>query len=418
MKKNSIFDKIILIILMIIGSFLIYLYYNKIPVWQLIISKKYSKDELMFLFTKNNKIGKIIIENGEILRKGEQDPVFDNIYTNSSLYFKDTILTGKNCKAKIILADGTIIRLEDNSLIKLDFSEEDSFLSFSKKPQINLMEGNIAEEIPAVVNFDKEKNKIRIVSKKPTIKKEEILKEIPIELAKEKPINYEEIKNNIPTLSFKEEKREIANIETPKLIEKQKITWTDMFVENSYKNSNYIVNENEINNNFNVKLAWSNIDKYKVDYYLIYQYDLKTKKLNNIYKANKNLFNINKILEPYRTAFKIYAYNNDKELLGESNIKQFVFNYEPPIITHPSNNEVLDPIKKPIVVISWRSTNFTNNYKIQISTDINFENDIAEFNVKNNYIKLSMTSNTYYIRVRSTNDLFESKWSDVTSFKK
>ncbi|MBW7857891.1 MAG: FecR domain-containing protein [Leptonema sp. (in: Bacteria)] len=76
-------------------------------------------------------IGKIIFKERVAQRRFSREPIWENLRTESLVYHQDTIRTENLSEAEIVLNDGTSIALEENTLIVLNFLNDEATLDFS-----------------------------------------------------------------------------------------------------------------------------------------------------------------------------------------------------------------------------------------------------------------------------------------------
>lgn len=76
-------------------------------------------------------IGKIIFKERVAQRRFSREPIWENLRTESPVYHQDTIRTENLSEAEIVLNDGTSIALEENTLIVLNFLNDEATLDFS-----------------------------------------------------------------------------------------------------------------------------------------------------------------------------------------------------------------------------------------------------------------------------------------------
>jgi hypothetical protein len=79
---------------------------------------------------KTKLIGEITAKRNTAERKFSSQVIWDEIYKGSSLYNYDTVRTADNSEATIRLKDGTVITLNENSMILLSLSEKELDIKF------------------------------------------------------------------------------------------------------------------------------------------------------------------------------------------------------------------------------------------------------------------------------------------------
>ena len=76
-------------------------------------------------------VGKIVFKERVAQRRLDREPVWENLRTETPVYNRDTIRTENLSEAEIVLNDGSRIALEENTLIVLNFAENEALLDFS-----------------------------------------------------------------------------------------------------------------------------------------------------------------------------------------------------------------------------------------------------------------------------------------------
>lgn len=79
---------------------------------------------------KTKLIGEITAKRNTAERKFSSQVIWDEVYKGSSLYNYDTVRTADNSEATIRLNDGTVITLNENSMILLSLSEKELDIKF------------------------------------------------------------------------------------------------------------------------------------------------------------------------------------------------------------------------------------------------------------------------------------------------
>lgn len=76
-------------------------------------------------------IGKIVFKERVAQRRLDREPIWENLRTETPVYNRDTIRTENLSEAEIVLNDGSRIALEENTLIVLNFADNEALLDFS-----------------------------------------------------------------------------------------------------------------------------------------------------------------------------------------------------------------------------------------------------------------------------------------------
>lgn len=90
---------------------------------------------------------------------------------------------------------------------------------------------------------------------------------------------------------------------------------------------------------------------------------------------------------------------------------------EPPILTSPSNNAILNTKKG--ITFQWTPKNLTTSSEILIAKDENFVNVVINTNgLKDNiYVSMPLSAGKYFWKVRCSNPFGQSDWSETFSFE-
>lgn len=82
--------------------------------------------------SQGKNIGYITYKNNIVQRKGTLDRIWSRLISKSPLYDKDIVRADRLSDAEVHLNDGTRIKIEENSMFRLEFSGEDAEISFDR----------------------------------------------------------------------------------------------------------------------------------------------------------------------------------------------------------------------------------------------------------------------------------------------
>ncbi len=82
--------------------------------------------------SRGKMVGVIIYKNNVVQRKGDGDRIWSNLKSKSKLYVRDIIRADSLSEAEIKLIDGTSIKIEENSMFRLDITGEKAQLEFER----------------------------------------------------------------------------------------------------------------------------------------------------------------------------------------------------------------------------------------------------------------------------------------------
>ena len=133
-------------------------------------------------------------------------------------------------------------------------------------------------------------------------------------------------------------------------------------------------------------------------------------------------FEGNGLFEPLPTT---YNHVTRKVIANMTKFGEFIFAYPdfqlqvfPPLLVSPIHSSAVD-ITKP-VKLEWTPVGYVMDYQLQVATENNFANPVVDEEYLTEavfYFTASTEPKTYYWRVKTFNDVGESAWSAVQTFR-
>ncbi|MGZ3687062.1 MAG: hypothetical protein ACXWPM_03790 [Bdellovibrionota bacterium] len=92
------------------------------------------------------QVGKLGEKNGDLRRQLVTEAEFKSIDTSAPLYNLDTIVTGPDSGAKVLLEDGGVIELGPNTMVKLAFDSRLTLGGITRSANVNVLAGTVTGE--------------------------------------------------------------------------------------------------------------------------------------------------------------------------------------------------------------------------------------------------------------------------------
>jgi hypothetical protein len=172
---------------------------------------------------------------------------------------------------------------------------------------------------------------------------------------------------------------------------------------------------------FDLKLKWKafpNATTYKIK--LASDQDLQKKTVEKEIQGTEWVLNKNKVYQG--TTYAKISTVLTSGFIATSPVRSFTFKFLPPELSFPPDQEKIS--KKTVlgnkqggVLLTWRITNFTDFYELEVATDAEFKNVTLKQNLKENFFTLkSLKTGQYWWRVRSISKTTVSNPSRARSF--
>lgn len=92
---------------------------------------------------RNAPVGKLTQATGSVKRELSGEAEFKGISAPETLYNEDTIVTGDQTFATVLLNDGSSLDLSPNTMIRLSFADELTFGGITRKAQVDVVSGSV-----------------------------------------------------------------------------------------------------------------------------------------------------------------------------------------------------------------------------------------------------------------------------------
>ncbi len=400
-----------------------------------------------FESSKNELIGKVVIKENRAERKFHKQSTWENISSSYPLYNKDTLLTGENSSALILLNDGTQIDLNSKTMVILDLKNEDKGVVLKKgglnielddnrkiknnlkissgSSEIEVSEGKLVlekaeeksnqnkddtldedEEVPSSEEntYSKDNNDLALTKSKATSKKKEEYTTRKSDGDDELKINV--IRGNTTVSKSKGKKIELRQNQSLKINKKQN-TIVDVPVipeapQNSYRRFIHHKGE-EIA--FVWKVSQSDIKVTQIE--LSKDEYFRNKKIEKKIKENLSNSNSTKLRLSAGTYYWRLKYKNKTEKSFNYSASNKLYILEAPytLIGHVTQSNLTETTstngeKKKIINFSWGEVPVATSYNIEISKDKDFKTKFYSRDLKGTYMSLGLPAGKYYWRYK------------------
>jgi hypothetical protein len=157
--------------------------------------------------------------------------------------------------------------------------------------------------------------------------------------------------------------------------------------------------------NFDITFRWKGLAGAK-DYrlQLLKSADARKPLFDKPVKGTSFTFNKDKIYDG-QIFYRVVA-GHERGFRLRSRPRPFLFNFLPPLLVSPQDKATVTPAMLETsngeLLLTWRKTNFTESYLVQVARDAKFKNVVAERRVKANFFLLRRPApGRYWWRVRS-----------------
>ncbi len=337
---------------------------------------------------ENEIVGYITSKTRVIQRKSDSTVVWNDVEQKTPVTRRDTIRSEELSNAVITLNDGTELRVDENSMVILDFSDKDI--------TINLVQGNIRAERKktdpvTTLNILSEGTKITLLDGDLSLQKKEgediklISNRGNAELTTANGKKYSVVENQV--------------LSKPKGSEEYK-TKTIELVLNSPEDQAYLQTEDTNQVNF----SWAGGEaKLEVSRDPNFSNKIFTKKGNGGLSTNLGVGSF------------FWRVNNSK---SSSVVRKFVVvKSDPILLTSPKENSSFE--ENSLISFSWTIPNQESDSILEISKDSSFSNLIKSTPTKYNEVSESFSEQGSYffrVRVQFSNRDFKEKFTGVRKF--
>lgn len=378
MRRFSLVDKIIVVLVLFLCVLSLGVTHYKIPLWKMVLEKDFSLKSFVSSFKHQEPIGHLSFkEEGELTRKRYGQYSYDVLSKGDAVYAQDFIVNRKGA-ATITFKNGETINIGPNSSLMLSLESDESKMNTDvfRASKIQIFSGTVETPTPEVKIVEK----IKIVEK--VVEKEKI----------------------VPGPERIVEK--IVEVEKP-LIELKDLNLEDPLISGTPGLRNSAV-EDKVKSRFFVELRWGGdlrANRFEV------QSSWDNKNFKTILNTTNSVAQVmNSQLFSGRVFFKVLAYK-DKVLINQSPVRSASFEFVAPVATKPEQGSVFS--KKSY--LTWSKTSFTKEYEVELSFEETFQKS-KTVSVSQNFFEANLRPGQYYWRVRSKSGRVQSSWSEVRSF--
>ncbi len=421
---------------------------------------------LFFDFNENNSrtlFGHLENQTGGVKRQGVDATEFEKIERGSQLYEMDVLVVGSNTTATLKLEDGSTIDLAASTMVRLAFHNEISFGGIRKAVELNVVAGSVAVKTRKIKLVVKNQNhqytiipntrqslsvpkseiskqaQVPVLSAAIQIEPSEIEseKELPVAIAPPPIVKVSPsptplilpVSAPLPSpspslLPLKARINQLKPKPSPsvriaiKAAPLKAVQLLPLMVGGNLNLSNSL--DRKLLSHFDIEVRWQ---KYPgaIDYkvWLSATADANKPLLEKIVKSNNCLFNKDKVYAGH-FFYRVFARLKDGRM-ANSTVEKFSFKFLPPLLTIPKDNaEVIlkaAGVSKDRILLTWKKTNFTQQYEIEISSDNQFRVISIKKTLKENYfILIAPKPGFYWWRVRGYTTELSSSFSAPFSF--
>jgi hypothetical protein len=361
-----------------------------------------------FLFNSESssykQIGVLSLSANDVRRKPVESFLWSPAKSQQTLHEKDSIFTGEKSKAEVLLNDGSVIKLEENSLVILSMREGDL--------ELNLKYGEIQTELKNLAKLQIKSDKENLVIENDK-KKNSKLK---IKKSNLSPAKVDLIEGSL-TMSSKSKPEKIVlkkdeglNFHSSGEIKKASPGNIDLLTPDNTKIT--LITKKQ-----GFFLNWKSHNIAQEQLFVSTDSNFETVLLKQDKISNKIFLND---LEG-KLYWKIEGQDLQNKKISSKIHSVDIKVFKTPVITTPENNAQLtfqtkDDLKKwsTPVAIEWNS-DFTT-YEYQISNNEKFATLLDSKKTTENKIKLAAHIGTYFVRVRGTYNNIPAEWSPAVSF--
>ncbi|MDI7213467.1 FecR family protein [Leptospira santarosai] len=299
----------------------------------------------------NPEIGKIIFKNRKAQRKFDSEVVWEEIETEMKVRNKDTVRTDDKAEAVLVLNDGTEIKLDENSMIFLDFSDKNLSIDFAY--------GSVS------ANKDSG-TELKIKSGETTVEVDK--GDLKLSKTEDQALNLEVSKGNAKVISGNQE----SNVTNNQGIElkngKSEIRSLSISLNSPGDRKFFQTSASS----FPVSFNWNKAESAKEYTLEISNHPSFSK---NVIRTKSNGISLNKSLGKGTYFWRITAINPQSKAPEYSETRSLTIlgDLKSSLFTPTKSEEFKFTSTPPNVVFQWTSVDFANIYKFELAQDKNFQ---------------------------------------------
>ncbi|RHX84846.1 FecR family protein [Leptospira stimsonii] len=326
----------------------------------------------------NPEIGTIIFKNKKAQRKFDSEVVWEEIETSMKVRNRDTVRTDDGAEAVLVLNDGTEIKLDQKSMIFLDFSE--------KNLSINFAYGSVS------ANKDSG-TALMIKSGSETV---EVNKgDLKLSKSDDQALNLEVSKGNAKVISGNQESN-VTNNQALEVKNGKTAIRALSIALNSPPERKFFQSDS---NRLPVAFSWNKAESVK-DYTLEISNHPSFSK--NVTRTKASGVSAIKSLEKGTFFWRITAINpaTRKSEYSETRSLTILGGLKPSLFTPSKSEEFRFTNSLPSVVIQWTPVDFTKSYLLEIAKDKGFSDVILNQEVNGSLYRWDKTKEgAFFARV-------------------
>ncbi|AKH76933.1 FecR family protein [Leptospira interrogans] len=345
----------------------------------------------------NPEIGKIIFKNRKAQRKYDSEVLWEEIETEMKVRNRDTVRTDDGAEAVLVLNDGTEIKLDQKSMIFLDFSDKNLSIDFAY----------------GSVSANKESGtELQIKSGETTV---EVGKgDLKLSKTEDQALNLEVSKGNAKVKSGNQE----SNVSNNQAIElkngKSEIRSLSISLNSPTERKFFQTSSNS----FPISFSWNKAESAKEYTLEISNHPSFSK---NVIRIKSNGTSLNRSLEKGTHYWRVTAINPGTGTPEFSETRSLIVlgELKSSLFTPAKSEEFKFTSNVPSIVFQWTPVDFTNNYTFELAKDKEFKEILINQEVQGTLYRWDKTKEgKYFARVTpkpSLNDL-KAIPSDPVSF--
>jgi len=384
-KKSKYFDKIILISSLFFFTIALIFIIND--------GLLFKKNE----FSENVEIGHITAVTSDVRKKDSKKIVWEEAEIADKIRKNEMVFTGDNSSVSIVLQDGSIFHLSENTLIVLNIDEE--------IPKLKIIKGGLSGKLgsSALISFKSKKVEHSITGENASIN---------LSLNKDQSANIEIVEGTarLDDLSLKAKKAVFIN--------QSSIKYLDMSLQTTNPKNNHV--------SWHRSMQFNWIEFIGTKHYLLeLSKNIYFKNPVKIAKAELNSVMLQDL--PYSLYFwRVKAIGTNDDIIGISTTQTFQLKEDRipapvnptfgDIINFPVKLNISDTLKK--VFFKWQDETLAFNYRIQVAKDNRFKKPIVDKKIQQQFYEGKLQLGKYYWRVAvNDNRSRDLKWSKPADFK-
>ena len=358
--------------------------------------------------TRNDKdqIATIEFKRKIAQRKYNDRVVWERLQQNSPLYNEDTIRTAEDAAATVTFKDGTVLELQENTMLQVAYSEDGGL-------NLSIGGGNIQVDTTAST----EKSKVSLSMDNGSVFQLDSGSKLSA-ASNSSGENSFKLQAGNATVSNGKESQVISSGESVKVESSGQVKKEPLSVTSISDVTNLLAFNGE--KSVAVLLKWNASSDYETENIIVETAaDKEFSKIKNTYTVkNKNSLSLDSPLG--KTYWRVYP-QGQVDLAASGRISLEKVN--PVSLTSPASGSAFSyrsDSDLPKVQLSWSGNDYADHYKVQVAKTADFASPIIDSDVKNLQASVkNLKEGTYYWRVTpfyAVNSIGLGKSSSANSF--